>query len=291
MNQSTEGLFAGAARAKKTQDRDQYVCQLLAETGLVTPAQEAEAKSRRLCSETLVGTFIRTGVLTQRDVSCVLSAHAAMRKYYVEPAPEKSTEPWSAEQLRCRDLRQTVIMGWVKNTFGPVDPEAATPAGRRRRFLEEALELVQAMGGSMDEVETQANRVFARLPGASAEEIGGVGITLLALAASIGVSAEAMEIAEAHRVLNHPGGAAHFQPRHTAKPDVVTVEPPYTGTYKVVATDNFNTELFSDHIEKDGLTLEEANTLCSKLRAATHEQSRYWYVVRKSTEEDYKFEP
>jgi hypothetical protein len=71
------------------------------------------------------------------------------------------------------------VRTWVMKTFG-----IAIFWDRReraRRFLEEALELVQAMELGKAEVHRLVNRVYSRPAGEVAQEIGGVGVTLHAL--------------------------------------------------------------------------------------------------------------
>ena len=52
---------------------------------------------------------------------------------------------------------------------------------RRHRFLEEALELVQASGGRREEVLPLVDYVYGRPPGEIGQEVGGVMVTLASL--------------------------------------------------------------------------------------------------------------
>lgn len=76
------------------------------------------------------------------------------------------------------NLFQGRVATWVRNTFG----EAADDKKERAlRFLEEALELVQAVGLDRDAVHRLVDYVFARKPGDVYQEIGGAMVTLSAL--------------------------------------------------------------------------------------------------------------
>lgn len=111
--------------------------------------------------------------------------------------------------------RQIAILQWANATFGA---ETADITGERiRRFLEEAIELAQAVGLEQEEVENMVEYVFARPAGAVAREIGQVGVSLLALAEHLNVNAEHEERTEFERIISLP--ADHWQARQNAKAD------------------------------------------------------------------------
>ncbi|PLX37007.1 MAG: hypothetical protein C0605_07865 [Hyphomicrobiales bacterium] len=68
---------------------------------------------------------------------------------------------------------------WVEKCLG--DESAMDGTERNHRFLEEALELVQACGCSAFEAHQLVEYVFARTIGERAQEVGGVMVTLAAL--------------------------------------------------------------------------------------------------------------
>ena len=113
---------------------------------------------------------------------------------------------------RARDARQAAIYKWVADTFGA---NTLHPSERALRFIEEAVELVQAAGLSVEAVRAVVDHVFAKPPGGLAQEIGGCGTTLLALAAAYGVSADDAERDEAERVFKID--PTYFRQRHDAK--------------------------------------------------------------------------
>lgn len=113
-----------------------------------------------------------------------------------------------------RDDRQDEITQWVIRCFGE---KAMSLTERANRFLEEAFELYQASGMSKEQALRLLDYVYARPVGEPGQEIGGVGISLLALAEALNVSADAEEFEELSRVLSKP--PKHFRDRHNLKAD------------------------------------------------------------------------
>ena len=74
---------------------------------------------------------------------------------------------------------QTRVNEWVVAAFGKV--AASDRSERNHRFLEEALELVQAQGCSKDEAFQLVEYVYDRPVGEVSQEVGGVLLTLAAL--------------------------------------------------------------------------------------------------------------
>lgn len=77
---------------------------------------------------------------------------------------------------------QGKVHDWMRECF--VRPDAMAPEQRAFRFIEEALELVQAVGTSKADVLRLVEYVYGRLPGDDDQEIGGVLVTLAGLATS-----------------------------------------------------------------------------------------------------------
>lgn len=111
-----------------------------------------------------------------------------------------------------RDDRQKMIAQWTADTFGP---DMMSPHERIQRFIEEAIELAQAEGLPIEKVDAIARYVYGRPPGDPVQELGGVGLTLIAYAAAKGVSADDAEAAEATRVLQKD--PAYFRRRNLEK--------------------------------------------------------------------------
>lgn len=79
-----------------------------------------------------------------------------------------------------RTAIESKVADWMEACFGDEIPK--DPVERNHRFLEEALELVQACGCSKDDAHKLVDYVYARPVGDKEQETGGVMITLAALA-------------------------------------------------------------------------------------------------------------
>lgn len=90
-------------------------------------------------------------------------------------------------------------------------------AERNHRFLEEALELVQANGATVDEAHMLADYVFSRKTGDVAQELGGVMLTLAALANASGFYIHTAGIVELDRV-NRPEVIEKIRAKQATKP-------------------------------------------------------------------------
>jgi len=112
-----------------------------------------------------------------------------------------------------RDQRQAAVADWVIRCWGA--RVLASRAERGGRLLEEALELAQAVDLPREKALAILDHVYGRPAGDPAQEAGGVGVTLLALSASLGLSADDAEAAEVARVLAKP--VEHFRRRHAEK--------------------------------------------------------------------------
>lgn len=112
-----------------------------------------------------------------------------------------------------RHLRQVQVGQWCKDAFG--DFRASNVVERGMRLLEESIEAAQAAGVSQEMAHKLVSYVFSQPVGELGQELGGVGVTTLALAEAAGLSAESQEIQEVVRVLSKP--LEHFRQRHAAK--------------------------------------------------------------------------
>jgi NTP pyrophosphatase (non-canonical NTP hydrolase) len=112
------------------------------------------------------------------------------------------TTELDVERGQSRNQRQTAIADWACRAFG--EAEATSLPQRGLRLLEEAIEAFQACGGDEAIAQRLVTFVFARPKGTIGQELGGVAVTTLALAAAAGLSADDEECREVHRVLNKP---------------------------------------------------------------------------------------
>ncbi len=85
----------------------------------------------------------------------------------------------SGEANKARASFQARVAPWMLECFGEMI--AGDKEERSHRFLEEALELVQACGTTADEAHQLVDYVFGRDVGEKPQEVGGVQVTLAAL--------------------------------------------------------------------------------------------------------------
>lgn len=93
---------------------------------------------------------------------------------------------------------QTKVNEWIVSAFG--QKVADDTVMRNHRFLEESLELVQALGCSKDEAHKLVDYVYGRPDGEANQEVGGVLMTLMALCNAQGIEAELATERELARV-------------------------------------------------------------------------------------------
>jgi hypothetical protein len=102
-----------------------------------------------------------------------------------------------------RDDRQEAVKQWAVNAFG----EASLAVHERvARLLEEVIELAQAEQFPPDQIARLVDHVYSKPPGSREQEIGGIGVTLLAYEA---------EEREVLRVMSKT--LEHFRARQNAK--------------------------------------------------------------------------
>lgn len=114
-----------------------------------------------------------------------------------------------------RPGRQKRVHDWCAAAFGA--GHAASVPQRGIRHAEEAIEAAQAAGCDPQMLHRLIDYVYSKPPGNIAQEIGGSGITLLALAQAAGIDADAEEVRELNRVLAKP--LEHFAARNKVKND------------------------------------------------------------------------
>lgn len=123
-----------------------------------------------------------------------------------------------------RNLRQEVVLAWAIDRFGEI-AEPANPIERAERLLEEAIELHQAVNEerpnakALEAARARAHEivdhVYSKPPGDVRQEIGGVAITLMAMAQVASVSVADAETDELGRILFTPKET--FVARHKRK--------------------------------------------------------------------------
>lgn len=88
---------------------------------------------------------------------------------------------------------------------------------RSDRFLEESIELYQALGGTHANAHELVDYVFGRPNGEPLQEVGGVSLTLAGLCAAAGIQLSAAAHAELSRVLA-PELVARVRAKRAARP-------------------------------------------------------------------------
>lgn len=112
-----------------------------------------------------------------------------------------------------RTVRQTCVSVWVERTFGVA--QATSVEQRGLRLAEETIEAAQAVGCDPAQIHALVDYVYARPKGELKQELGGIGVCILALAAAAGLDADTCEMDEVQRVLSKP--AEHFSKRNDEK--------------------------------------------------------------------------
>lgn len=113
---------------------------------------------------------------------------------------------------RLQDHQATLKM-WAEAEFGPA--EANSPQQRAIRLLEEAIETYQAAGGDLGMAWQLVEYVFNRPVGDPRQEVGGVMVTTLLFAHTLGLHAGICLEQEMTRILMKPRGA--FRERNNEK--------------------------------------------------------------------------
>lgn len=111
-----------------------------------------------------------------------------------------------------RDQRQSLVGNWCLLAFGP---DCGSVPHRGLRMLEEALETGQVAGVTKEKAMACLEYVYSRPVGDLKQELGGLGVTVLALAHAAHISADMAERDEVLRVLSKP--LEHFKHRDRLK--------------------------------------------------------------------------
>lgn len=99
---------------------------------------------------------------------------------------------------RAAEVRQSRVRAWVVTCFGEAILKNIDE--RMFRVLEETIELAQALNIPFAMIGRIAQYVYMRPVGDPVQEFGGVRVTLLALAATLGINAWDAELAEIDRI-------------------------------------------------------------------------------------------
>ena len=139
--------------------------------------------------------------ITDRATPCAFSSAVLNRDYAI------------LSLKLVRPSYQDRVQNWAVRCFGPTS--SSDVQERAHRFLEEALELVQALGCTQDEAEMLVDYVFGRPVGEPAQEVGGVMVTMAALCAANGLDMVQAGETELTRI---EGKVEAIRAKHRSKP-------------------------------------------------------------------------
>ncbi|WP_414451264.1 DUF551 domain-containing protein [Burkholderia sp. 22PA0099] len=118
-------------------------------------------------------------------------------------------------QAEAREPFQARVQPWMLECFGPAI--AADRIERNHRFLEEALELVQALGCTAREAHQLVDYTFGRPVGEASQEVGGVMVTLAAVCLANTLDMHAAGETELARI-SAPAMVEKIRAKQAAKP-------------------------------------------------------------------------
>jgi hypothetical protein len=153
--------------------------------------------------------------MTQAGWRCLNEWHYDPEEASSGPMPTPPEPVASEQEVGTRLHRQRSIGNWCVAAFG--EEQATSLPQRGIRLLEEAAEAAQATGVDLAMAEQMMRYVWSRPAGALFQELGGVGVTALALAQAALLDADECEAIEVERVLSKP--LEHFTQRNKAKND------------------------------------------------------------------------
>lgn len=135
------------------------------------------------------GEVERLRAVIDQQKSLIASLRAELVESY---SIDASAEPSAPVPFQAR------VQPWLMQCFGEMI--AGDREERNHRFLEEALELVQALGATAAEAHQLVDYVFGRAVGEPAQEVGGVMVTLAALCLANGLDMHRLAETELARI-------------------------------------------------------------------------------------------
>lgn len=121
---------------------------------------------------------------------------------------------------------------WARLCFGPTI--ARDPVIRNHRFMEEAVELVQSLGCTRNEVLNIVDYVYGRDAGDPKQEVGGVAITLATLCAAHGMNVTRLAELEMRRI-ESPEVRAAIGKKSSNKPSFTDARPDRNDAWRNIA--------------------------------------------------------
>ncbi len=110
---------------------------------------------------------------------------------------------------------QGSVYSWLLKCFGK--DIVKNPQERNKRFMEEAIELVQSTGMNKDDILSLVDHVYAKEKGDPTQEVGGVLVCLAALCTVNGIGMVYSGNKELNRIVA-PEIISKIRRKHAAKP-------------------------------------------------------------------------
>ncbi|WP_458763529.1 hypothetical protein [Cupriavidus basilensis] len=143
---------------------------------------------------------------------------------------------------------------WMLACFGA--EIAADAQERNHRFLEEALELVQACGATQSEAHQLVDYVYGRPVGDKHQEVGGVMVTLAALCLAQGLGMHEAGEAELARIwtkVEQIRAKQAAKPKHSPLPELVGApQPSAKALTEIVEANRYCLDWCADHVKDAG---------------------------------------
>jgi len=143
------------------------------------------------------------------------------------PFPYDEVAEFAVAMALTSETLQERVQPWMLACFGEVI--AGDREERNHRFLEEALELVQACGCTASEAHQLVDYVFGREIGEPPQEVGGVMVTLAALCLANGIDMHAAAETELARIWTKVEAIRAKQaakPKHSPLPEHASADKP-----------------------------------------------------------------
>ncbi|WP_244120295.1 hypothetical protein [Burkholderia gladioli] len=161
---------------------------------------------------------------TEHQMQAYANAYGEAVRASQAAAPADAREPFQAR-----------VQPWMLECFGPTI--AADRIERNHRFLEEALELVQALGCTASEAHQLVNYTFGRPVGEPSQEVGGVMMTLAALCLANTLDMHAAGETELARI-SAPAMVEKIRAKQAAKPKHSPLPEPPADAGEAVASED-----------------------------------------------------
>ena len=178
----------------------------------LTRVDIAALKSRLSAEQLPLAAAVLT--LAIRDLITDMQHVAAMSPF---PSVRQMAADWAVRLHVESDQAsyQARVASWLLACFGRAIAEDQQE--RNCRFLEEALELVQALGLTREDALQLVDYTYGRPAGAPAQEVGGVMVTLAALCCAAGIPVDEAAEMELARIVQ-PHVMKKIRAKQAAKP-------------------------------------------------------------------------